>query len=165
MVLRIFYDGSLFRCQKKENSVTNQSEESLFWLVNLSSDGGWLTVFGNPETLGLVFADAKQHNGGVEGCSDFCLLQQVINHLDLVPAGTQQHCNGLRTDTSTQQEAHIQRSERRTPKYIRLKNTTRSTTWQSCMNGGYGVSALTPAREVWEVLMELNRMWVRSGNR
>lgn len=37
VVLRISYDGSLFRCQKKENSVTNQSEESDY---NLSGDGG-----------------------------------------------------------------------------------------------------------------------------
>lgn len=118
VVLRISYDGSLFRCQKKENSVTNQSEESNY---NLSGDGGWLTAFGDLESLGLVFADAKQHNGGVEGCSDFYLLQQVINHLDLLPAGTQQHCNGLHTNTSTQQEARIQKSERHT-KYTKTQH-------------------------------------------
>lgn len=81
-----------------------------------------LTVFGDPESLGLVFADAKQHNGGVEGRSDFCLLQQVINQLDLPPAGTQQHGNGLHTNTSTR-EAHIQKSERHTPKQIDVSET------------------------------------------
>lgn len=88
---------------KKREQCDQQSEESNY---TLCGDGDSLTVFGDPERLGLVFADAKQHNGGVEGCSDLCLLQQVINQLDLLPAGTQQHCDGLHTKIDVSKTQH-----------------------------------------------------------
>lgn len=62
-----------------------------------------LTVFGDPDSLGLVFADAQQHNDGVEGWGNLYLLQQVIDRLDLLPAWTQQHRYGLNTNTSLHQ--------------------------------------------------------------
>lgn len=94
-----------------------------------------LTVFGDPDSLGLVFPDAQQHDDRVEDGGDLHLLQQVVHRLDLLPAWTQQHRDGLDTNTdSTHPDIRAPSSGNHTPHH---KSKTEG--------------VLTPALEVREV--------------
>lgn len=57
-----------------------------------------LTVLWDPDSLCSVLLDTWQRNNWVKDMGDLAIIQQVIHHLDLLPAWTQQHCYGLDTN-------------------------------------------------------------------
>lgn len=80
-----------------------------------------LTVFGDPDVFGLVFADAQQYHGRPEGVDYLALLQQVTHYRDFLPARTEQHGDGLQLNTET----HLQLLVSGT---VRMKRTNPSET-------------------------------------